>query len=193
MEKIWGITYHTQASIRWIMNLLWSLAKGSNFIPSQKKQPILDHNMVKTDLCKQVSKSVSLLVQRDKIYNSVFELPWLCYEKHKVNLHCYQNLKVVSRQEKKVVLKAWSISDVNLPEVTYHAQILDILVWSFPFFLTPETLTLSLYFFLIHWKEDAVEENLWSADNEMPFSLPTLLIFLDPGEASIFSCPFAKI
>lgn len=69
-EKFWGITYHTQASIIWAMNPLLSLTKGSNFIPSQKEHPILDHNMVKTALCKQVSKSVFLLTQWDKICNS---------------------------------------------------------------------------------------------------------------------------
>lgn len=101
VEKIWGITYHTQASSMWAMNPQFSLTKGSNFTRSQKEHPVLDDNMVKTALCKQVSKSVSLRAQWDKVGNSVFELLWLCYEKHKVNLHCYQNLKVVSRQERR--------------------------------------------------------------------------------------------
>lgn len=69
-EKLWGITYHTQASIMWAMKLLLSLTKGSNFILSQKESPILDHNLVKTALCKEVSKSVSFLAQWDKICNS---------------------------------------------------------------------------------------------------------------------------
>ena len=37
---------------------------------SQKESPILDHNLVKTALCKEVSKSVSFLAQWDKICNS---------------------------------------------------------------------------------------------------------------------------
>lgn len=69
-EKFWGITHHTPASIMWAMKALLSLTKGSNFILSQKKHPILDHNTVKTALCKQVSTSVSLQPQWDKICNS---------------------------------------------------------------------------------------------------------------------------
>lgn len=62
-EKFWGITYHIQASIMWVMNPLLSLTKGSNFLLSPKECPILDHNAVKMAFCKQVSKSVSLPAQ----------------------------------------------------------------------------------------------------------------------------------
>lgn len=49
------------------------------------------------------------------------ELLWLYYEKHKVHLCCCQTLKVKFPGKKEVVLKPWSISHVNLPEVTYHS------------------------------------------------------------------------
>lgn len=142
--------------------------------------------MVKTALCKQVSKSVSLLGQWDKICNSLFELLCLGCEKHEVNLHCHQNLKVVSRQEKKVVLKPRSISDVNLPEVTYHAQILDILVWSFLFFSFPRpwhsvTLCFSNLLEVRCSGREFMTSRQWNA-----FFITITVDFLDTGSTSIF-------
>ena len=120
-EKLWGITYHTQASIMWAMKLLLSLTKGSNFILSQKESPILDHNLVKTALCKEVSKSVSFLAQWDKICNSPLWITLtVLWEKHKVNLHCHQIWRLSFQARREVTLKPRSISDVSLPEVTYH-------------------------------------------------------------------------
>lgn len=160
------------------MNPLLSLTKGSNCMPSQKEGPIWGHNVVKTVLCKQVSKSVSLLAQGHKICSSLWITLIVLWETQSqssllpTSEGCFQ-------ARKEVVLKPWSITDVNLPEVTYHST------GTGHFSLKPS-------FFSHSWEsdiqsllknsleKDTVEENLWSPDNEMPFSLPSLLIFRTP-------------
>lgn len=133
------------------MNPLLPLTKGSNCMPSQKEGPIWGHNVVKTALCKQVSKSVSLLAQGHKICSSLWITLIVLWETQSqssllpTSEGCFQ-------ARKEVVLKPWSITDVNLPEVTYHSTGTGHFSLKPSFFLTPENLTFS-HFFKIHWKK----------------------------------------
>lgn len=121
-----------------------------------------------------------------------FELLWLCYEKHRVNLHCYQNLKVTFQARKEVgseaMINQWcqpARSNLSGTRIGYFSLK--------PFFLTPENLTFSHFIFFNLLVERCSGREFMISRQWNAFFITIIVDFSYTHPTSILSCPFEHL